>query len=79
MKNLYASLLIDILRYLGKKVPQDISVVGFDDSIVAVAGAIKLATVAHPKFSYGARVANALGISSRARSRATIRNSWTWS
>lgn len=58
--DLYASLLIDILRYLGKRVPEDFSVVGFDDSFVAISGPVKLTTVAHPKFNYGAQAANVL-------------------
>lgn len=58
--DLYAKLLLDSLECLGKKVPEDFSVVGFDDSIIAVSGDVKLTTVAHPKFSYGSRVAEVL-------------------
>lgn len=58
--DLYASLLAEVLNSLGRKVPRDMSIVGFDDSQVAVAGSVKFTTVAHPKFAYGVKAANVL-------------------
>ena len=51
---------IDVLRKQGKKVPEDISVVSFDDSDIAVATEIKLTTVAHPKEELGEKAARHL-------------------
>lgn len=53
--DIYASLMIDILKDLGKKVPEDFSVVGFDDSIISVSKDTQITTIAHPKFNYGVR------------------------
>ena len=58
--DLYATLLIENLAFLGRQVPKDISIVSFDDSAVAVSGGIPLTSVSHPKFGYGARAANVL-------------------
>ncbi|MGG3677777.1 GntR family transcriptional regulator [Heyndrickxia faecalis] len=44
---------IRVLRELDIKIPQDISITGFDDSNLAVASEIKLTTVTHPKTQMG--------------------------
>ena len=43
----------DVIRDLNLKVPEDISIVGFDDSHLAEATEIKLTTVKHPKITMG--------------------------
>ncbi|WP_096187505.1 GntR family transcriptional regulator [Evansella halocellulosilytica] len=48
-----AILLLDILRDMKLKVPEDISVVGFDNSILSVASEVKLTTIEHPKEKMG--------------------------
>lgn len=45
--------LFDVIRDLNLKVPEDISIVGFDDSHLAEATEIKLTTVKHPKITMG--------------------------
>lgn len=45
--------LFDVLREMRLKVPEDISIVGFDDSQLAEATEIKLTTVKHPKMTMG--------------------------
>lgn len=49
--------LIHSLRAIGLSVPDDISVVGFDDSFLAVATDIKLTTVKHPQTEMGIEAA----------------------
>ncbi|SIS74994.1 GntR family transcriptional regulator [Alicyclobacillus vulcanalis] len=44
---------LDVLRELGLRVPEDISLVGYDDSYLAEATEIKLTTVEHPKTQMG--------------------------
>ncbi|MBZ4646841.1 MAG: GntR family transcriptional regulator, arabinose operon transcriptional repressor [Petroclostridium sp.] len=52
--------IIDMLRKRGIKVPQDISIVSFDDSDISTATEVKLTTVAHPKEKLGERAAELL-------------------
>ena len=49
---------LEAIRNEGLKVPDDISVVGFDDSSLATATEIKLTTIKHPKASMGRQVGN---------------------
>ena len=51
---------IDILNNDGLNVPEDISIVSFDDSDLANAGEIKMTTLAHPKDKLGEKAARAL-------------------
>ncbi len=44
---------LEVLRNLGIRVPDEISIVGYDDSFLAEASDIKLTTVAHPKMNMG--------------------------
>ena len=48
---------IFMLRGLGLKVPEDISIVGYDDSSLAEATDIKLTSVSHPKMDMGIEAA----------------------
>ena len=48
------------LKEMGLRVPEDISVVGFDDSYLALNGPVKLTTVAHPKEKLGEAAAELL-------------------
>ena len=48
------------VRDAGLKVPEEISVVGYDDSDIATATEMKLTTVRHPKSEMGKRVARFL-------------------
>ncbi|MCL6586601.1 MAG: GntR family transcriptional regulator [Anoxybacillus sp.] len=52
--------LLDVIRQLGLNVPDDISIVGFDDSTFATATEVKLTTVPHPKAEMGIRAAETL-------------------
>ncbi|WP_246469501.1 GntR family transcriptional regulator [Cohnella nanjingensis] len=45
--------LLDVVRKAGLRVPEDLSIVGYDDSFLATATEIKLTTVAHPKAEMG--------------------------
>ncbi|MBM7582931.1 GntR family transcriptional regulator of arabinose operon [Caldicoprobacter guelmensis] len=51
---------IDVLRGMNLSVPEDISLVSFDDSQLAVASEVKLTTVAHPQEELGQQAATAL-------------------
>ncbi|ADD02947.1 transcriptional regulator, GntR family with LacI sensor [Thermoanaerobacter italicus Ab9] len=51
---------IEALRNLGLTVPNDVSIVGFDDSDYAVLSDIKLTTIVHPKEEMGRQAAKAL-------------------
>jgi len=44
---------LDIIRRMGLSVPQQLSIVGFDDSNLATATEVKLTTLAHPKTEMG--------------------------
>lgn len=48
------------LSDLGVKVPEDISVTGFDDSFLSVSGSVELTTVTHPKEKLGELAAQIL-------------------
>jgi GntR family transcriptional regulator of arabinose operon len=48
---------IEGIRECGFKVPEDISVIGYDDSSLAVASEIKLTTIKHPKAEMGRQAA----------------------
>ncbi|MFL0253332.1 substrate-binding domain-containing protein [Clostridium neuense] len=48
---------IEILRKDGIKVPEDISIVGFDDSSLATASEVKLTSIIHPKKQMGIQAA----------------------
>lgn len=52
--------LMDAIRENGLSVPEDISLVSFDDSPLAVASEVKLTTVAHPKERLGEKAAEAM-------------------
>src|SRR5699024_1005985 len=45
--------LLDILRERKLKVPEDISIVGYDDSFLANVSEVKLTTVKHPQSELG--------------------------
>lgn len=45
--------ILDLLRTLGIKIPEDISIVGYDDSYLAEASEIKLTSITHPKTQMG--------------------------
>ena len=49
--------LLDVIRQKGLKVPEDISIVGFDDSFFAEVSEVKLTTIKHPKSELGRRAA----------------------
>lgn len=49
--------ILEVIRSLHLKVPDDVSVVGFDDSQLAVASEVKLTTVTHPKMDLGIEAA----------------------
>lgn len=51
---------IQAVRNMGLRVPEDISIVGYDDSSLALASDIKLTTVKHPKTSMGNQAASFL-------------------
>jgi GntR family transcriptional regulator of arabinose operon len=52
-----ALLLLEAIRQSGLTVPEQISIVGFDDSPLAVATETKLTTLSHPKAELGAKAA----------------------
>lgn len=45
--------MLDVVRQIGLSVPEDLSIVGFDDANLATATEVKLTTVAHPKTEMG--------------------------
>jgi GntR family transcriptional regulator of arabinose operon len=48
---------LNMLRRLGLSVPEDVSIVGFDDSSLAVATEVKLTSITHPKMQMGIEAA----------------------
>jgi GntR family transcriptional regulator, arabinose operon transcriptional repressor len=52
--------LLDVIRQQGLSVPDDISIVGFDDSTFATATEVKLTTICHPKSEMGIKAAEML-------------------
>lgn len=53
----YAVHMLEVTRQMGLNVPDDISVVSFDDSELAIATEVKLTSVSHPKERLGQRAA----------------------
>lgn len=51
---------LQAIRDAGLKIPEDISIVGYDDSDIAMASEVKLTTIRHPKAEMGKRVARFL-------------------
>ncbi|KMK76597.1 GntR family transcriptional regulator [Alkalihalobacillus pseudalcaliphilus] len=49
--------LLDVLRKHKIRVPEDLSIIGYDDSFLATVSEVKLTTVAHPKMKMGADAA----------------------
>lgn len=45
--------LLDVIRKKGLSVPEDISIVGFDNSVLAEVSEVKLTTIEHPKCELG--------------------------
>jgi GntR family transcriptional regulator of arabinose operon len=52
--------LLEVIRRLGMNVPEDLSMVGFDDSALAIATEVKLTTLTHPKMEMGIAAADLL-------------------
>jgi GntR family transcriptional regulator, arabinose operon transcriptional repressor len=52
--------LLEVIRKSGLSVPEDISIVGFDDANLATATEVKLTTLAHPKTEMGIAAAELL-------------------
>ncbi|ADU29479.1 GntR family transcriptional regulator [Evansella cellulosilytica] len=48
-----AILLLDVLRDMKLSIPEDISIIGFDDSFLSVASEVKLTTIRHPQEEMG--------------------------
>ncbi|MBT2288148.1 GntR family transcriptional regulator [Paenibacillus albidus] len=55
-----AVLLLEAVRQTGLSVPDDLSIIGFDDSTLATATEVKLTTLSHPKQEMGIQAANML-------------------
>ncbi len=55
-----AVLLLEAIRQVGLSVPEQLSIVGFDDSFLATATEVKLTTLTHPKLEMGVRAAEQL-------------------
>jgi len=53
-----AVLLLDVIRGKNLTVPNDLSIVGFDDSFMAKVSEVKLTTIQHPKSKMGERAAS---------------------
>jgi DNA-binding LacI/PurR family transcriptional regulator len=58
--DLMATATLRVLSHLGKRVPEDVAVVGFDDSVVATTTTPMLTTVRQPVEKLGARLAEIL-------------------
>jgi GntR family transcriptional regulator of arabinose operon len=52
--------MLDIIRDAGLQVPEDLSIIGFDDSFLATATSVKLTTISHPKMELGIKAAQLL-------------------
>jgi len=50
--------LLDSLRKMNKKIPEDLSIVGYDDSPLADISEVKLTSIVHPKSDMGKAAAN---------------------
>ncbi|WP_223643068.1 GntR family transcriptional regulator [Planococcus sp. 4-30] len=55
-----AMMLLELLRNKNIKVPEDISIVGHDDSMLAEISEVKLTSIVHPKSEMGELAANAI-------------------
>ncbi|MFW6306202.1 MAG: substrate-binding domain-containing protein [Bacillota bacterium] len=51
---------IDAINSNGLVIPDDISIIGYDDSIIATTGGLKLTTIKHPKYDLGKQAASQL-------------------
>lgn len=51
---------LDLIRELGLRIPEDLSLIGYDDSYLATATEIKLTTIEHPKSDMGEQAAKLL-------------------
>lgn len=51
---------VRVLKKAGKRVPQDISITGYDNSAIAQSGSVKLTTIAHPQEQLGEMAAELL-------------------
>ncbi|WP_294181098.1 LacI family DNA-binding transcriptional regulator [uncultured Schumannella sp.] len=58
--DLMASGAVSVLRRAGRRIPEDVAVVGFDDSPAALSGEIRLTTVHQPSRIMGAEMARML-------------------
>jgi GntR family transcriptional regulator of arabinose operon len=52
--------LLDTIRGIGLRIPEDLSIIGYDDSFLATATEIKLTTIEHPKSGLGEKAASLL-------------------
>ncbi|HEX7065853.1 MAG TPA: GntR family transcriptional regulator [Bacillales bacterium] len=52
--------ILNVIRELGLRVPEDLSIVGYDDSQLAEASEVKLTTVKHPKTEMGEAAARTI-------------------
>lgn len=52
--------ILNVVRELNLKVPEDLSIVGYDDSQLAEASEVKLTSVKHPKMSLGETAAKSI-------------------
>lgn len=52
--------IIEVIRNEGLKIPDDISIIGYDDSVLATASEVKLTTIKHPKINMGRQAARFL-------------------
>ncbi|MEX2414501.1 MAG: GntR family transcriptional regulator [Paenibacillaceae bacterium] len=52
--------MLDIIREASLQVPDDLSIIGFDDSFLATATEVKLTTIVHPKIELGVKAAELL-------------------
>ncbi|QKS72829.1 GntR family transcriptional regulator [Paenalkalicoccus suaedae] len=55
-----AVMLLDVLRDMNISVPEDMSIIGYDDSFLAVATEVKLTTITHPKVALGVDAARTI-------------------
>lgn len=51
---------LDLIREFGLRIPEDLSLIGYDDSYLATATEIKLTTIEHPKSDMGEQAAKVL-------------------
>jgi DNA-binding LacI/PurR family transcriptional regulator len=58
--DLMATGAVSVLRERGRRIPEDVAVVGFDDSPAAIGGDIQLTTVHQPSMEMGEKMANTL-------------------